>query len=452
VDAHPLEGAPVTPASRWTTPRRLRVGIGAIWAAAAMLFLVGAGALVADRAALRAIVHDTAPSIVTAQELGAQLADLDAQLATSLLGSAQDRDVASELFELRRSTATRLLVDAAHGMTRGDAERIPIVVMAEELGRYLELASRAQWLYLGGDRGGALDLLRLATSLMHARILPAAGALDTANRDHMDAQYAHAQHESGVYEGEAFAAGALLVAVLVAAQVFVLRRMRRRVVPALLLATFLTVVFTSYLVGRFRAGRESLRAARDDAFNSIHLLWRARSIAYDASGDQSRWLLDRDRAVDYEAQYRQKLSLLVSRPSGEVSREDVRSGRVTGLLVDEANNVTFAGEADGVDGALAALATLTYVDDRMRQLERDGKHAEAVEVCVGSKADESRGAFDRFEAALERTIGVNQRAFDGIAAAADRGLRRAEWLDPAFVVAIALLGWLGIRSRLREYA
>ena len=360
--------------------------------------------------------------------------------------------MAGELFELRRSTATRLLVDAAHGMTRGDAERIPIVVMAEELGRYLELAARAQWLYLGGDHGGALDLLRLATNLMHARILPAAGALDAANRDHMDAQYAYAQNESGVYEIEALSAGGLLVAVLVAAQVFVLRRMRRRVVPALLLATFLTVVFTSYLVGRFRTGRESLRAARDDAFNSIHLLWRARALAYDASGDQSRWLLDRDRAVDYEAQYRQKLSQLVSRPGGGATREDVRSGRVTGLLVDAANNVTFVGEADGVNSAFAALAALSHVDDHMRDLERDGKHADAVAVCVGSKADESRDAFDRFEAALERTIAVNQRAFDGIAAAADRGLRRAEWLDPAFVLAIAVLGWLGIRSRLREYA
>jgi hypothetical protein len=441
----------VSAESRWTTPRRLRLTLGAIWAAAAMLFLVGAGALVADRAALRSIVHDTAPSIVTAQELGAQLADLDAQLASSLLGSTSSRDVAGELFELRRSTATRLLTDAAHAMTRGDAERIPLVIISEELGRYLELAARAQWLYAGSDRDGALGLLRLATSLMHARILPAATALDAVNRDHMDAQYARAQHESGVYEGEAFAAGALLVVVLLAAQVQIRRRMRRRFVPALVLATLLTVVFTSYLVGRFRSGRESLRAARDDAFNSIHLLWRARAVAYDASGDEARWLLDRDRAADYETQYRQKLAQLVSRPDG-ASRDDVRSGRVTGLLVDEANNVTFAGEQDAADVAIVTLSTLTRVDDRLRRLERDGKHADAVEVCVGSKGDESKDAFDRFEAALERTIAINQRAFDGVSAAADRGLRRAEWLDPAFVLAIALLGWLGIRPRVREYA
>ena len=449
MDSHPPEGATVTAASRWTTPRRLRLALGAIWVACALLFLVGASALVADRAALRAIVHDSAPSIVAAEELGAQLADLDAELAHSLLGSA-NRDVASELFELRRSTTARQTVDAAHGMTLGDAERIPLVVISEDLGRYLELAARAQWLYLGGDHDGAVALLRLATNLMHTRIMPFASALDAANRSHMDEQFTRAMHDGMVYEVEAFATGALLVAVLVGAQVYVRRRMRRRVVPALLLALLLTGVFTSYLVSRFRAGREHLRAARDDAFNSVHLLWRARALAYDASGDQIRWLLDRERSDDYEGQYRQKVSQLVSRPES-ISRDDLRTGRITGLLVDEANNVTFPGEQDAVEAALSALAATARVDDRVRRLERAGNHAQAVQLCVGLEADQSRDAFDRFDAALERTTAINQRAFEGIAGEADRGLRRAEWLDPAFVLAIGLLGWLGVRSRLREY-
>jgi len=441
----------VSTVSRWTTPRTLRVGIGAIWLASAVLFLVGLGALSADRAALRTIARDTAPSIVAAQDLGAHLADLDTELANSLLGSVADRDVATELFEVRRSAANRRLVDAANNMSHGDADRIPIVVIGEELGRYLEIAARAQWLYLGADREGAIGLQRLATSLMHSRILPAAGALDAANRDHMDAQYTRAQHDSTTYEVEAFLAGALLVVVLVAAQVYVRRRMRRRVAPLLLAATVLAVVFTSYLVGRFRTGREDLRIARDDAFNSIHLLWRARALAYDANGDESRWLLDRPRAADYETQYRQKVAQLVSRPTG-LSPRDVQSGGVTGLLVDEANNVTFPGERDAAEATLATLAQLAGTDDRMRQLERQGQHADAVEVCIGSKSGEARAAFDRFDAAIERTTAINQAAFDGVISLADRGLRRAEWLDPAFALAIALLGWLGIRSRVREYS
>jgi hypothetical protein len=34
----------------------------------------------------------------------------------------------------------------------------------------------------------------------------------------------------------------------------------------------------------------------------------------------------------------------------------------------------------------------------------------------------------------------------------DAGLKRAEWLDPAFALAIALLTWWGLRPRFREYS
>jgi hypothetical protein len=437
----------------WTTPRRLRVLLAAAWLASGILFLVGLGALARDRAALRAIARESAPSIVVAEELGAHLADLDTELANSLLGSAADRDVANELFELRRSAANRKLVEAGTGISHADAQRVPIVVMSEELGRYLELASRAQWLYDGGDKEGALSLLRVATATMHARILPAAAALDAANRQHMDAQYARARSDGARFEAWALISGALLVAVLVGAQVFVRRRMRRRFVPALLAATVLAIGFTWYLVGRFGGARENLRVARDDAFNSIHALWRARALAYDAAGDQSRWLLDRTRAGDHDAAFHGKVTQLLSRPGPwRVGSNELSSGGITGLLVDEAQNVTFAGEDDAANATIAGFTSFLAVDDHVRALEKQGKHAEAVDIAVSARDDASKATFDRFDAAVQRTIAINQRAFDGVTAASDRALGRAEWLDPAFALGIALLAWLGLRPRLREYA
>jgi hypothetical protein len=427
--------------------------VTAVWLTTALVFLVGLQALNADRNAVRAIARVTAPSVVAAQELGAELADLDTALATALLGSSSERDVANELFELRRSAANRKLVDAANAITQGEADRIPVVVMSEELGRYLELASRAQWLYVGGDRDGALSLLLLATHLMHARILPAAAELDAVDRGQMDRQYDAATAASKRYEAEAMVTGGLLVASLLGAQLFVRLRMRRRLVPALLLATALSVVFSAYLVGRFRGARENLRIARDDAFNSIHFLWRARALAHDATGDEARWLLDRLRADDYESSYRAKMTQLLSRPGPwKVGTPDLSSGRVTGLLIDEARNVTFPGEDQAANAAIATLTDCIAADDRLRALERQGKHADAIELALGARPDEATAAFDRFDAALVRTIAINQEAFDEVTAASDRALRRAEWLDPAFALVIALLAWVGVRSRLREYS
>ncbi len=438
---------PAASVTRWTTPRRLRLYVGAVWLAAALLFAVGLRSVTDDRAAIKTLQQDTAPSIVAAQELGAHLAELDTQLSASMLGTGIDRDTAAELFELERSVVTRRLVDAAGNLTLGDADRIPVVILQEELGRYLELASRAQWLYAGSDRDGALGLLRVATDVMHDRILPQAATLDRVNRDDMDRRYDRAQQSSRQHDLEALASGGLLVAVLLSTQWFVRARMRRRIVPGLLLATVLAAGFTGYLVGRFRDAREDLRVARDDAFNSIHLLWRARALAYDAKGDEGRSLLDRPRAGVYDSAFAVKMSQLSSS-----AHERTPSGGARGLFIDELRNVTFVGERDAAQTILAALADYSDVDDRVRRLETQGQHAQAVDLAIGTGGAQARAVFDHLDAAIERTTAINQDAFDAVLLVADRGLRRAEWLDPALALAIALAAWLGIRPRLREYA
>jgi hypothetical protein len=439
-------GAPLTRA-RWTTPRRLRLYLAAAWIAAAALFAVSLRALNDDRAALRVMREDTAPSIIKAQELGAQLSDLDAQLAASLLGSVADRDVASELFELRRSAVARCLVDAANNITLGDADRIPVVVMNEELGRYLELASRAQSLYATGDRDGAVALMRIATDAMHERILPQAGNLDRVKREQMDRRYDAAQRASRGYEAGALWGGVLVVVVLLATQVFVRRRMRRRLSPGLVVAVGLAVAFTSTLVTRFQMAREDLRVARDDAFNSMHLLWRARALAYDARGDEARWLLDRTRADSYQTSFSLKSAELLSDPAAKFPGLDG-----SGLLVDELHNITFTGERDAAQAEVNAFVDLVKVDDSLRMAEKQARHLDAVELAIGTRPDEVRARFDRFDAAIERTTAINEDAFDAVLVLADAVLRRAEWLDPAFALAIALAVWLGIRPRLREYS
>jgi hypothetical protein len=449
-----VSAAPDPPAvhRRWTTPRVLRALVGAIWFACALVFAVGLRALNADRAALHTIGKDAAPSIVAAEEIGAQLADLDAQLANSLLGSASGRDVAQELFELRRSAATKRLLDAAGNITYGDAERIPVLVMQEELGRYLELVARAQWLYQSGDHDGAVAVHRLATNLMQSRILPAADALDRANRDVMDREYAGAQASTAAFLAQAGAAGALLVAVLAAAQVFLTRRTRRIFSPALVGATILALVFTSYLFSRFRGAREHLRAAHDDAFNSIHTLWKARAVAYAARGDESRWLLDPARAPEYEGRYRERIAQLWSRRDLGYADAVVPHSPVAGLVADELRNVTFPGEQRAAEAIVEALKPYLDADQRLRDSEAKKRHADAIELCIGPAAIDVPVLFDHVDEAIQRTTLINQDWFDATMASADAGLGRAEWLDPAFALAIALLGWLGIRSRLREYS
>jgi hypothetical protein len=436
----------------WTTPGTLRAIVGAVWAAALVVFLVALSALRADRASLATIAHGAAPTIVRAETLAAHLADLDTELASSLLGDAATREASIARFEGRRHDVHREIVAAAEALAAGASDPEPMMRVEDELGRYLEDAARARALQRAGDAAGALLAVHEATQRMHERVLTAATALDRAERGVLDREYTEARAASTRYEVAAVVCAAILVGVLVRAQVFVRRRLRRRIAPGLLAATALAVAFVGYLVGRLTDSQENLRLARDDAFDSIHLLWRATAIVYDARGDEARWLLDRSRADEYDDAFRTKTGQLWGESVGDGLRlDDARSKSVTGLLADEARNVTFEGERGSVEAVLQGYVDFLRADDGLRALERQGKHGAAIERWASAGYD-APYAFDALCGAMQRTIDINQRAFDAAIASSDGALRRAEWLDPAFVLGVALLAWLGVRARLREYA
>jgi hypothetical protein len=282
--------------------------------------------------------------------------------------------------------------------------------------------------------------MRLATNLMHMRILPAALDLDRINRGEMDSEFAAARTASVRFEVGALAAGAFLIAAFIAAQLFITVNMRRRFVPALLAGTILAVFFTGYLVTHLEQAREDLRVMHDDSFNSIHSMWQARAVAADLNGDESRWLLDRTRALEYEQSYRSKMAKLLT--------DDAHGG----FLAVELANVTFQGEQRAAEESIAALKALKSADTRFREQEARGVHPAAVAGCIGTGSDSAASMYDRFDEAAQRVINVNQWAFESALASGDGGLKKAEWLEPAFAVAIALCAWLGVRARLREYA
>jgi hypothetical protein len=426
------------------TPRKLRFYLLGVWALAALLFLVGEGTLGRARGAMKTIGKDAAPSILAAQEIGSALADLDANAANYLIGTPAHRAQAITDFEKRRTQATQRLVDAAQNITYGDAEKIPILTMVEDLGRYFALFGEARYRYDTGDRKGAIDTYRAATALMHAKILTAAQQLDAANRGYMDDVYASQRRASEGAEGLAVVVGVALLAVLFSLQLFLFRRMRRVFNVPVVAATALVLFYTWDLVTGFGAAREDLRIAKNDAFESIHLLWKARTIAYDANGDESRYLMDRENATQHEDAFFSH--------ARQLGGWDPMGAPVSGIFADELANVTFEGEEAAARAMVKAWNDYHAIDARIRQLERVGKHDQAVQLCIGTGQHESNAAFARFDEALMEVVRINKAEFDEVIERGDGALRRAEFMDPIVAIAIALLTWFGLRARLREYS
>ncbi len=158
---------------------------------------------------------------------------------------------------------------------------------------------------------GALESYRQATDLMHDQLLPAADRLSAANVGALEHAYDRAQVDASRRLALVVALGVGLVAVLVGLQVFLYRRTHRVLNPALAIATLVAVGLAAVLGIVLRGGAEDLRAANRDAFASVLALSTARSVAYDANADESRYLIDPARAADYEADFLARTTQLV---------------------------------------------------------------------------------------------------------------------------------------------
>lgn len=442
--------APASPPM--STPRRLRFLIVAILILAGLDLLIASGVLARARAAMKTIGHDAAPSIIAAQEISSALADLDANAANYLLGNAVHRKTALEAFEKRRRTITEKLVGAAQNITY-DEEKQPILILVDGIGRYVELVAEMRYRRDTGDDKGAAVVYRNATDFLHQDLLASADRLDDANRKHLDGDYRAQEREDQSAEIIVGFFTCALLAVLLWAQLYLFRKMRRIFNLPLVGATLAGAIFLFYVTSAIASAKDDLRVAKEDAFESIHVLWKARAIAYDANGDESRYLFDKERQAQYEYAFRDKVKRLAATPREGAALADLATSppAFSGLFADELKNITFPGEEDAAKTMVRAFAAYWDIDLRMRRLEKSGKHDDAIELCIGVRPDESNAAFDRFDAGLLDVVKINHDAFDRTIAKGESALQRAAWLVPGLAIAIALLGVLGLRARLREY-
>jgi len=406
--ARPAVAATATPeAPGLTTPQVLKIGLVAVCIASALLMLAAISGAREHRRAIQVVGKDSAPSIVAAEHIRAALADMDAQAANELLGGPRAHDAQVQV-ERRRSEAISAIIAAAENITYGDAERGPIKALALEVGTYT--AARQSAL----DRNSIAEW-RAAARIMDATLLPAAEDLDRANRTALDAAY-QAQANASIRSAVFLVFAALtLGGVLLMLQIFIAGRMRRMINPGLLFATLTAFLFVVYAGQRFTQCGRDLKAAKEDAFESVHRLWKARALTYAANGDQSRYLLDPERATSYEKDFGVKADLISSE-----------------FLPDELKS---------------EFQAYLKAAKEVRTLVAGGHRADAMAL-----AQHSSGAFERFDAALGSALEDKQKAFDEAIAQGFNEVAGFEVSAPALAFLISLFAWLGLRPRLREYA
>jgi hypothetical protein len=415
------------------------------------LWLAADAGIGRTRQAIQTVGKDSVPSIVAAQQIRADMADMDASTANVFIGNG-DNVLVKTQYDADRAKANDNLILAAQNITYGDSERGPILTLTNDLETYSGLVKAAR---TKGRPYGIKDL-RAASALMHGEMIPAADALDQTNFDHLNAAYAAARSSAAAIQLGLYFTGGLVLAVLLATQVYLARRTRRLVSLPLALATVVLVGFVLWLSASLAAENEQLRAAKADCFDSIHALWKARSVAFDANGDESLYLLGlppSEEAV-YDRSFHAKAAQLADVPVTDALVASAASGAKQafhGFLAVELNNITFAGEQAAATEMLRTWGQYIALDTQIRALETSGRHAEAITLCTGTAPGQSDYAFARFDAALGKTLGINQDQFNLTVGKAFAGLRPLPFVSAVAALLIIVLTWLGIAPRLREY-
>lgn len=458
----------------WQTPSLLRLFAGLV-----AILLTGTVLLVAwetsrERAGLRTIGGTAGPEVVATSDLYFALNDMDAQLANILLvgaatGLGFTRSQASGIFEQRRLQADHDLRQAA--ATAADpATQQSVDDLLDVLGRYEALAAATVLLNeqtphaAGRPAPAALGRYRQATDLLRTRLLPAAAKLTDQHAQALEMRYRSDRGRILAVRVAVIVLGTLALAVLVAMQVWLFRRFRRLLSPALAAATCAALAGLLLATGLLGGEAEHLRVAKKDAFDSVLALTRARAVSYDANADESRYLLDRDRAATYQQAYLDKSQQLLTLAGADLAGYDQRLQQAIGayqsdrslvgwqgFLGTEFRNITFAGERTAAETTLLRYQVYERDDRRIRALAVAGRPNDAIAFCTSYAPGDSNYAFNRYDQALAGLIGINTRAFGQAVADGQHDLRAWQWgLWPVWAAVLALVV-AGIRPRLAEY-
>jgi hypothetical protein len=434
------------------TPQTLWAGFFVICALDILLLIAAIVGVRVHRDAMQTVGNDTVPSIIHAQHIKSALADMDADAANELLTQS-----AVEAYEKRRIEAAKALIGAARNITFDKKEQEPIEAIQVGMGTYERKVQAARDLRATGD-ASYVNAYQEAARVMDNELLPNADQLDKVNHDVLEDTYRAQSSKSMTTVFFIVVTGVALVAALIAIQKFLNQRTNRILNPMLILATLLTLGFVIYTFDVLGEERRELKVAKEDAYDSIHALWQSRAVAYTANADESRYLLDPAHADLHEQNFKQKADALASLESGTTFEQILESARdarnidgLHGYLAKELNNITFPGEREAAVETLNLFIEYLRIDGRIRVLQRSGKHADAIRLCIGTNEGESNWAFDRFDQKLGETLKINDDAFH---AAVDRGFDALKYFEikagtVAFMVAV--LAFLGLIKRIQEY-
>lgn len=419
--------------------------------------------------------QSAAPQAEASADLYVSLSKMDAQVANVLLvgddpGLSDNRRNALAIYQQGRTEADADLQQVA--AIGGDDQTVAggVRSILDRFGQYQALAGEALALNAGGHdpagkpSSGELSVYGQATALMPS-LLGATQSLIGATQAALNQTYQSDQ--SSVVLALVFVVliGLVLLGALVVTQMFLRRRLRRRLNPAIVAATALALALTIVVPVLLDGASGQLGRAKQDAFDPIIALSEARAVSQEAAANESRFLVypaDANRyAEDFEDESEQVIDLSQTGlfyydadlrrvlDAYNLNYSDVGFGGDFAVEIAHTDSLT---ERYAAIRAMARYAGFELADRAMRTTLEQGDVRDAVDFVTGAALGYSQYNLARYDQALNNLISIKQQVFNDAVQSGTGELSGWSGLLPAIAVVliIGLLG-IGVWPRLAEY-
>jgi len=401
---------------------------------------------------LRTVARDATEGITVAQAIKLSLSELDELVVRDLLDDTPlGANGYPSNYDQKRSELHDNLVRAAVDSSQGAAYLQPLTNIEYALGHYHTLAKEAFAADARGDHRAAADAYQQANVVMEATLLSEADFIDKANTYVLNEAYDRQQARADSTVGLIGLSWVVLIGFLVLAQLLVARMFRRLINPPLLVATVIAVLAGGFALARLDSSAGHLTAAREQAFDSVQVLARARATVVSARQAQGHLLFDPDRGAESEEQYQLITEELFRVQDGDraVALAQVSQGA---NVPDGAGGMLAQAAVAGSDRrdemarrTVVALGSFLAADRGMRQMLDYRQPDLAIEQY-------RRGlTFSQLTSTVEEAQAEKQAIFDGHARRAAEATARLDRIALATAAAVLALAGLGLYVRLREY-
>jgi hypothetical protein len=441
---------------RPSTPFLLRVGMALSLLPVAFFVTAIQLGVARNDSTVRTVGSDATQGITIAQAIKLNLAELDEIVVRDLLEPVElgpsgfPTDYSAKRDELHEN-----LVAAALGSSSGAAYEQPLVNIDYVLAHYHTLVKDAFAAADRADPDEAALLYRRAHEVMEGTLLPEADFVDKANTYVLNDTYTRQEARSSSTVQLILVSWLVLLLFLVLVQVLVTRRFRRLVNVGLAAATAVAAVTGLFVLQRLDSSSTHLSTAREQAFDSVHVLARARSTIVAARQSQAQLLLDPE-APAAQTGFQEQIDQLFRVQSNSDVASLARSGDVPdgagGYLATvarvetEVNEDAGGGEReDTARRALIAFGEFLSADATMRQLVTAGD----TEAATGLFRDGE--AFTELTSAIDEAQTRDQATFDQHAGAAEDASADVDGVATLAAGGVLGLALLGLYQRLREF-